>query len=163
MITRTDKRLYFLGRAPFFMFTTAKRATSVLSTTDAASSQGGAGIKAAQSLVDSKAGALLTPRCGDNAAEVLKAAGVGLYKTRDGSAADNIRAFLAGELQLLTDSHPAFTTTGEPEMKIAVLSGKGGTGKTLLSVNLAAAAGEAVYVDCESKSRTAVFFLNRTI
>jgi MinD superfamily P-loop ATPase len=34
-------------------------------------------------------------------------------------------------------------------MKIAVLSGKGGTGKTLLSVNLAAAAGEAVYVDCD--------------
>ncbi len=34
-------------------------------------------------------------------------------------------------------------------MKIAVLSGKGGTGKTLLSVNLAAAAGEAAYVDCD--------------
>lgn len=34
-------------------------------------------------------------------------------------------------------------------MKIAVLSGKGGTGKTLLSVNLAAAQGEATYVDCD--------------
>ena len=34
-------------------------------------------------------------------------------------------------------------------MKIAVLSGKGGTGKTLLSVNLAAAAKEAVYIDCD--------------
>lgn len=32
---------------------------------------------------------------------------------------------------------------------IAVLSGKGGTGKTLLSVNLAAAAGDAVYLDCD--------------
>ena len=32
---------------------------------------------------------------------------------------------------------------------IAVLSGKGGTGKTLLSVNLAAAAGSAVYLDCD--------------
>lgn len=34
-------------------------------------------------------------------------------------------------------------------MKIAVLSGKGGTGKTLVSVNLAAAAEEAVYIDCD--------------
>lgn len=34
-------------------------------------------------------------------------------------------------------------------MIIAVLSGKGGTGKTLLSVNLSAAAGQATYVDCD--------------
>lgn len=34
-------------------------------------------------------------------------------------------------------------------MKIAVLSGKGGTGKTLVAVNLSAAAPEALYVDCD--------------
>jgi len=34
-------------------------------------------------------------------------------------------------------------------MKIAVLSGKGGTGKTLVSVNLAAVAGQAAYYDCD--------------
>ncbi len=34
-------------------------------------------------------------------------------------------------------------------LTIAVLSGKGGTGKTLVSVNLAAAAGAAVYLDCD--------------
>lgn len=34
-------------------------------------------------------------------------------------------------------------------MKIAVLSGKGGTGKTLMSVNLAAAAAPSVYIDCD--------------
>ncbi len=34
-------------------------------------------------------------------------------------------------------------------MRLAVLSGKGGTGKTLLSVNLAAAAEKATYVDCD--------------
>lgn len=34
-------------------------------------------------------------------------------------------------------------------MRLAVLSGKGGTGKTLLSVNLAVAAGKATYVDCD--------------
>lgn len=34
-------------------------------------------------------------------------------------------------------------------MKIAVLSGKGGTGKTLVSVNLAAVAKQSVYIDCD--------------
>jgi len=34
-------------------------------------------------------------------------------------------------------------------MRIAVLSGKGGTGKTLVSVNLAAAAKAATYIDCD--------------
>lgn len=34
-------------------------------------------------------------------------------------------------------------------MKIAVLSGKGGTGKTLVSVNLASVAGGANYLDCD--------------
>ena len=34
-------------------------------------------------------------------------------------------------------------------MKIAVLSGKGGTGKTLVSVNLAAVAERAAYYDCD--------------
>lgn len=34
-------------------------------------------------------------------------------------------------------------------MKIAVLSGKGGTGKTLVSVNLASVAGSAAYYDCD--------------
>lgn len=34
-------------------------------------------------------------------------------------------------------------------MKIAVLSGKGGAGKTFVAVNLAAAAGHATYIDCD--------------
>lgn len=34
-------------------------------------------------------------------------------------------------------------------MRLAVLSGKGGTGKTFISVNLAAAAKNAVYIDCD--------------
>jgi MinD superfamily P-loop ATPase len=34
-------------------------------------------------------------------------------------------------------------------MIIAVLSGKGGTGKTLVSVNLASAAGASTYIDCD--------------
>ena len=44
---------------------------------------------------------------------------------------------------------PDFTGMEESNMRIAVLSGKGGTGKTLVSVNLAAVAQDAIYLDCD--------------
>ena len=44
---------------------------------------------------------------------------------------------------------PDFMDTGAINMRIAVLSGKGGTGKTLVSVNLAAAAKASTYIDCD--------------
>lgn len=42
--------------------------------------------------------------------------------------------------------------------KIAVLSGKGGTGKTLVSVNLASVAGKAVYIDCDVEEPNGYLF-----
>ncbi|MGE4485109.1 MAG: 4Fe-4S binding protein [Oscillospiraceae bacterium] len=42
--------------------------------------------------------------------------------------------------------------------KIAVLSGKGGTGKTLVSVNLASAAGESIYIDCDVEEPNGYLF-----
>lgn len=45
-------------------------------------------------------------------------------------------------------------------MKIAVLSGKGGAGKTLMAVNLAAAIGNGVYVDCDVEEPNGRLFLN---
>ncbi|MDD4321804.1 MAG: AAA family ATPase, partial [Acidaminococcaceae bacterium] len=43
-------------------------------------------------------------------------------------------------------------------MHIAVLSGKGGTGKTFVSVNLAAAAPKAVYIDCDVEEPNGYLF-----
>lgn len=48
-------------------------------------------------------------------------------------------------------------------VKIAVLSGKGGTGKTLISVNLAAAAKESVYIDCDVEEPNGHLFLKPVI
>lgn len=44
-------------------------------------------------------------------------------------------------------------------MRVAVLSGKGGTGKTLLSVNLAAASNECTYIDCDVEEPNGHLFL----
>jgi len=38
---------------------------------------------------------------------------------------------------------------GDKSAKIAVLSGKGGAGKTMVSVNLAFLSGKSVYIDCD--------------
>lgn len=47
-------------------------------------------------------------------------------------------------------------------MKIAVLSGKGGTGKTLVSVNLAAAAKNSTYIDCDVEEPNGHLFFKPT-
>lgn len=44
-------------------------------------------------------------------------------------------------------------------MQIAVLSGKGGTGKTFVSVNLAYAIGKSVYIDCDVEEPNGRVFL----
>ena len=44
-------------------------------------------------------------------------------------------------------------------MKIAILSGKGGAGKTMTAVNLAAAAPDAVYVDCDVEEPNGRLFI----
>lgn len=49
-------------------------------------------------------------------------------------------------------------------MKIAVLSGKGGTGKTLVSVNLASAVKDSIYIDCDVEEPNGhLFFKPHTI
>lgn len=47
-------------------------------------------------------------------------------------------------------------------MKIAVLSGKGGTGKTFVSCNLAAAIGKFAYIDCDVEEPNGHLFFKPT-
>lgn len=48
-------------------------------------------------------------------------------------------------------------------MKIAVLSGKGGTGKTLISVNLASVANGSCYIDCDVEEPNGYLFFKPEI
>jgi predicted Fe-Mo cluster-binding NifX family protein len=52
--------------------------------------------------------ALLTPRCGQNAADVFRSADIKLYRTNTDSLKDNIEAFIKGELPLLEEFHAGF-------------------------------------------------------
>lgn len=96
------------GRASFFLIYDTETQERIFHDNNAAASQGGAGVKAAQCIVDHKADVLLAPRCGENAAAVFSAAGIRIYRTGSGSAMDNIHAFLAGRLPSLEETHAGF-------------------------------------------------------
>ncbi|MEL7604025.1 MAG: NifB/NifX family molybdenum-iron cluster-binding protein [Bacillota bacterium] len=96
------------GRTPYYLLYDAQTKEPRFLENAAAQSQGGAGVKAAQILVDAGAAVLLTPRCGENAQEVLQQAGVQVYKTIPGTAQENIGAFADGQLDPLTEFHPGF-------------------------------------------------------
>ena len=100
------------GRAPYFLIYDMETGESMFAENSAANSRGGAGIKAAQAVVDTGAEALLTPRCGENAAGVIQAANLKIYKTMDDSIQDNIDAFKSGKLSLLDEIHAGFHGKG---------------------------------------------------
>lgn len=95
-----------LARAPYFLF--REDGADTLAENPAAQAQSGAGIQAAQFLADSGAKALITVRCGQNAAEVFKAAGMTIYKSAHKTAAEDLAALEAGELAELTQFHGGF-------------------------------------------------------
>ncbi len=130
----------YLLRAPYFLFyDTVKKESYYLDNT-AVASQGGAGIRAAQVIADHGVKALLTPRCGENAEKVLRNAEVLVYKSILEQHRKTLTHIQANKLIYQAIFMPDFMDTEVINMKIAVLSGKGGTGKTLVSVNLAAVA-----------------------
>lgn len=106
------------GRTPYYLIYDTEAGESEFIDNSAATSAGGAGIKAAQTIVDTEAEVLLTPRCGENAADVLKTAGVKIYQTVSGSAKENIDAFIAGELSLLDEIHAGFHGHGRGRRRI---------------------------------------------
>lgn len=95
-----------LARAPFFLFWEESGTTIVEN--PAAQAHGGAGMQVAQFLLDSAITALITPRCGQNAADVFAAADITIYKSGQASAMDSVTAFQQNQLDLLTHFHGGF-------------------------------------------------------
>jgi predicted Fe-Mo cluster-binding NifX family protein len=60
----------------------------------------GAGIQAAQSVIDNRAAVLITGHCGPKAFRALRAAGIDVLLTSEGTVAGAVDRFEAGELAL---------------------------------------------------------------
>lgn len=95
-----------LARAPYFLFHEDGKDTVIEN--PAVAAQGGAGIQVAQFLVDNRIDALITVRCGQNAAEVFQAAEMKIYKSVNKVAADDLNAWKEGKLEELTEFHSGY-------------------------------------------------------
>ncbi len=95
-----------LSRAPYFLFGGEGERRVVEN--PAAAAQSGAGLQAAQFLVDSGVGTLVTVRCGQNAADVFRAAGIAICKSTRKTAAEELAAAAAGETEELTRFHGGY-------------------------------------------------------
>jgi predicted Fe-Mo cluster-binding NifX family protein len=89
----------------FLLINTETLAVEVLPNA-AVHAQGGAGILAAQSLVDAGAEVAVALHLGKNAADVLTSAGIPVYRGKEGTASETVRLYKAGELKILQDIHP---------------------------------------------------------
>ena len=113
MISEDVKVCPSFGRAPYFLIYDTNTKVSEFINNNGATITGGAGIKAAQKIVDNSVNALLAPRCGENAAEVIASANIKIYKTLSTSVKDNIDAFIDAKLPLLHEIHSGFHGHGE--------------------------------------------------
>ena len=95
-----------LARAPYFLF--REDGMDTVLENPAAQAQSGAGLQAAQFLVDSGADTLITVRCGQNAADVFHAAGMKIYRSVHKCAAEDLSALEEGKLEELTQFHGGF-------------------------------------------------------
>lgn len=94
------------GRASYFLIINTQTNETTRFENVAASGAGGAGIAAAQSIIDRGADVVITERCGENAAKVLARANIKLLKSASKSIQENVEAFSAGQLSELGDIHP---------------------------------------------------------
>lgn len=98
-----------LARAPYFLFREDGKDT--IAENPAAQANGGAGVQVARFLTDNDVDVLITVRCGQNAAEVFKAADMKIYKSGNKAAADDLTALEEGKLAELTQFHGGFHGT----------------------------------------------------
>lgn len=96
------------GRTPLFMLYDTETGKEEFIVNPGAEAESGAGIKAAQAVCDSGAEALITVRCGENAAEVFNAAGIKIYKSEGTDIALNIEKFKNNGLEVLTHFHAGY-------------------------------------------------------
>lgn len=100
------------GRTEFFLIYNTDNEESLFINNEAMNALGGAGIKAAQLIVDKKVDAIISPRLGQNAFDVINGAGIKIYTSESNSIKENIAKLNDGNLSPLNDIHEGFHSNG---------------------------------------------------
>lgn len=95
------------GRAPYFLLIDSETMNYEVIDESTDKPAGGAGIAAAQNLLDKGAEVIITGQLGPNAYKVLQAAGIDLYQGISASAKDNILAWKEKRLEKITTVGPS--------------------------------------------------------
>ena len=95
------------GRASYFLVVDTDSMTFNVLDNSAQSNAGGAGIAAAQLVIDSGAQAVITGQIGPNAMDVLKSTDLALYQGVNKSIYENIMDLKQNALHQITGSGPA--------------------------------------------------------
>ncbi len=89
------------GRARYLLIIDLPdRTTTVIDNQSEIHAARDAGLRAARTVIESQADALITGHCGPKALRALQAAGVIVYKVSDGSIAEAIDGFDEGQLSV---------------------------------------------------------------
>lgn len=96
------------GRTPYFLVYNTDEEKAEFIENPASKATGGAGVLAAQEVVDLNPEILLTPRCGENAGKVLKGADIKIYKSINKTLKENIEEFKKEGLSELESFHKGF-------------------------------------------------------
>ncbi len=96
------------ARAPLFLIVDIESGDRNFIENAAKEASGGAGVQAAQILLDEEVEALMTPRCGKNAGDVFEAAEFKVYKTITQDVEVELRKYIDGDLEILAEMHAGF-------------------------------------------------------
>jgi predicted Fe-Mo cluster-binding NifX family protein len=103
MDLHSDASLTF-GRCPSYVFVDTETMEYEGVANPAANAYGGAGIQAAQFVIEKGARAVLTGNVGPNAFEVLREADVPIFRHGGGSVRECVEAYKAGRLESSSDA-----------------------------------------------------------
>ncbi len=93
------------GRCPTYIFVETETMAFEALPNPAATASGGAGVQAAQFIVEQGAQAVLSGNLGPNAMEVLQAANIPAYLINAGSVRQAVEAFKAGQLEAMAEAN----------------------------------------------------------
>ncbi len=94
------------GRAPVFVIYDTETDTYESLVNPAIQSAHGAGVQAAQLMINSGIGTVLTGRVGPNAHQILKAAGIEIRNCPATTVEDAVHQYLAGALPVIEQAGP---------------------------------------------------------
>ena len=95
------------GRATNILFVETRTLEYLAIRNEGALDSGGAGVSAAQIVIDNDAQALITGNIGPNAMNVLNAANIEIFKGCDATVNKNVEHFKKGELEKIISSVPS--------------------------------------------------------